>query len=66
MEGFDPITMTYLATTMNIAQDSSPDAFNKMLMPGVDMIDHHSNFDAHTFAGCAKLSYLSVCIVLIS
>lgn len=55
MEGFDPTTMTYLATTTNLAQDSSPDAFTKMLMPGLDMVEQHSNFDAHTFAGCATL-----------
>ncbi|GAB7348867.1 hypothetical protein MBLNU459_g7568t1 [Dothideomycetes sp. NU459] len=43
--------MTYLAPTMDMGHGAAPDAFSKMLMPGLDMVDHHSNFDAHTFAG---------------
>ena len=51
MEGFDTSTMTYMTTPVNMPYDNAPDPYSKMLMQTVDTFDHHSNYDANTFAG---------------
>lgn len=51
MEGFDTITMSYLAATpMQLPNVTATDARSMPLLP-LDNLDHHSNFDAETFVG---------------
>jgi hypothetical protein len=51
MEGFDTITMSYLAAgPMPLSNVSAADALSMPLLP-LDTLDHHSNFDAETFVG---------------
>jgi hypothetical protein len=49
MEGFDTITMSYLAAPP-MSLSSAADALSMPLLP-LDNLDHHSNFDAETFVG---------------
>ncbi|KAL1636484.1 hypothetical protein SLS56_001067 [Neofusicoccum ribis] len=51
MEGFDTITMNYLAPSMQLSGVTAPDALQGPLLP-LDNLDGHSNFDQETFAGC--------------
>jgi hypothetical protein len=51
MEGFDTITMSYLAAApMPLSDVSGTDALSMPLLP-LDNLDHHSNFDAETYVG---------------
>lgn len=52
MEGFDTITMNYLAPSMPLSGVTAPDALHGPLLP-LDNLDGHSNFDQETFAGYA-------------
>lgn len=52
MEGFDTITMNYLAPSMQLSNVNGPDALAGPLLP-LDNLDGHSNFDQETFAGFA-------------
>ncbi|KAF1987207.1 p53-like transcription factor [Aulographum hederae CBS 113979] len=47
MEGFDTMTMSYLGAP----NGSVPDGLSMPGMLPLDNLDHHSNFDADTFAG---------------
>ena len=51
MEGFDPSTMTYMATPANMQYDHSSDPYSKLLMQPLDSFDHQSNYEVNTFAG---------------
>jgi hypothetical protein len=52
MEGFDTITMSYLAAPMSLQNVTAGDQHQQMLpMLPLDGLDHHSNYDAETFAG---------------
>lgn len=50
MESFDTITMQYLAAPMSLNNVTASDALSAPLLP-LENLDHHSNFDAETFAG---------------
>lgn len=51
MEGFDTMTMSYLAQVpMSMSNVASTDALAMPLLP-LDTLDHHSDFGADTFAG---------------
>ncbi|KAF2396187.1 p53-like transcription factor [Trichodelitschia bisporula] len=51
MEGFDTTTMSYLtAASMSLSNVTTADSLAMPLLP-LDRVDHHSNFDAETFAG---------------
>ena len=51
MDGFDTMTMSYMAAPpMSLANVASTDALSMPLLP-LDNIDHASNFDADTFIG---------------
>jgi hypothetical protein len=51
MEGFDTLTMSYMtAAPMTLSNVTATDALSMPLLP-LDNLDHHSNFDAETFAG---------------
>lgn len=52
MDGFDTITMSYLAAPMQLSNVTAPDALDAPMLP-LDNLDRHSNFDAETFAGYA-------------
>lgn len=52
MDGFDTITMSYLATPMSLSHVTQ-DALHVPLNM-LDNLEHHSNYDAETFAGYAK------------
>lgn len=50
MEGFDTITMSYLAAPMSLSSVTAADQLAMPLLP-LDNLDHHSNYDNETFAG---------------
>jgi hypothetical protein len=51
MEGFDTITMSYLAAApLSLSNVTATDALSMPLLP-IDNLDHHSNYDAETFVG---------------
>lgn len=51
MEGFDTITMSYLAPPMSLQNVTAPEQhFSAPLLP-LDHLDHRSNYDAETFVG---------------
>jgi len=50
MEGFDTITMSYLAAPMSLHNVTGPDQLSVPMMP-LDSLDQRSNYDAETFAG---------------
>jgi hypothetical protein len=50
MEGFDTITMSYLAAPMSLQNVTGPDQMAGPIMP-MDQFDQRSNYDAETFAG---------------
>ncbi|EOD47455.1 putative transcriptional regulator vib-1 protein [Neofusicoccum parvum UCRNP2] len=56
MEGFDTITMNYLAPSMQLSGVTAPDALQGPLLP-LDNLDGHSNFDQETFAGSEDATY---------
>ncbi|KAF2086657.1 p53-like transcription factor [Saccharata proteae CBS 121410] len=56
MEGFDTLTMSYLAAPMSLSNVTAPDSLNVPLLP-LDNLDGHSNFDAETFAGSEDATY---------
>jgi hypothetical protein len=50
MEGFDPITMSYLAGPMSLHHVSAADHNQQQLqLPMLDQLDQRSNYDAETF-----------------
>ena len=51
MEGFDTITMSYLAAPMSLQNVTGPD--QQLAYPNMPMeqLDQRSNYDAETFAG---------------
>ncbi|KAF2133269.1 acid phosphatase [Dothidotthia symphoricarpi CBS 119687] len=51
MEGFDTITMSYLATPMPLQNAPAPDQQLPMSMAPMDPYEQRSTFDAETFAG---------------
>jgi len=52
MEGFDTITMSYLAATpMSLQNVTAADQQLSVPLLPLDTLDHHSNYDAETFAG---------------
>jgi hypothetical protein len=52
MEGFDTITMSYLAATpMSLQNVTTADQQLSVPLLPLDTLDHHSNYDAETFAG---------------
>ncbi|OAG08505.1 acid phosphatase [Paraphaeosphaeria sporulosa] len=50
MEGFDTITMSYLAAPMPLQNVTGPDQLQAPMLP-MDAFDQRSNYDAETFAG---------------
>lgn len=51
MDGFDTLTMSYLAAPMSLHAVTAPDhQLSVPLMP-MDALDQRSNYDADTFAG---------------
>lgn len=50
MEGFDTLTMSYLAPPMSLSNVTAADPLNVPLLP-LDGLDHQSNYDGETFAG---------------
>ncbi|KAF2473256.1 acid phosphatase [Lindgomyces ingoldianus] len=51
MEGFDTITMSYLATPMSLQNVTAADQQLSVPMLPLDSLDQRSNYDAETFAG---------------
>ena len=51
MEGFDTITMSYLATPMPLQNARAPDPPLAMSMAPLDAYEQRAAFDAETFAG---------------
>lgn len=51
MEGFDTITMSYLAAPMSLQNVTGPDQLPGGPMLPMDQFDRRSNYDAETFAG---------------
>lgn len=49
MDGFDTITMSYLAAPMSLQNAAPPDPLQPPMMP-MDTFDQRSNYDADTFA----------------
>ncbi|KAF2843453.1 acid phosphatase [Patellaria atrata CBS 101060] len=56
MEGFDTITMSYLAAPMSLSNVTAADALSVPLLP-LENLDHHSNYDAETFAGSEDATF---------
>jgi hypothetical protein len=50
--GFDTMTMPYLASPLSLGHMQGTDYLNSM--PGLDIPDQRSNFDAETFIRCAR------------
>ncbi|KAF1978506.1 p53-like transcription factor [Bimuria novae-zelandiae CBS 107.79] len=50
MDGFDTITMSYLAAPMSLQNVTGPDQMAGSMMP-LEQFDQRSNYDAETFAG---------------
>lgn len=51
MDGFDTMTMSYMAAPpMTLTNVASTEALSMPLLP-MDNLDHASNFDADTFIG---------------
>lgn len=51
MDGFDTMTMSYMAgPTMSLSNVASTDALSMPLLP-MENLEHASNFDADTFIG---------------
>lgn len=51
MEGFDTITMSYLATPMPMQSVTGSDQHMAMPMVPMEQYDQRSTYDAETFAG---------------
>lgn len=51
MEGFDTITMSYLAGPMSLQNVTSADQQLSVPMLPLDSLDQRSNYDAETFVG---------------
>lgn len=51
MEGFDPISMSYLAGPMSLQGVTAPDHQLAVPMMQMDQFDQRSNYDAETFVG---------------
>ncbi|KAF2204621.1 p53-like transcription factor [Delitschia confertaspora ATCC 74209] len=51
MDGFDTITMSYLATPMSLHNVTAPDQQLPVPLLPLDGLDQRSNYDAETFAG---------------
>ncbi len=49
MEGFDTLTMSYMAAPMALGNLAAGDPLGGSMLP-VEMGDRHSNFDAETYA----------------
>lgn len=50
MDGFDTVTMSYLAAPITMSNVNPMDPLQVPLLP-LDQYDHRSNYDADTFAG---------------
>ncbi|PYH99544.1 PhoG like DNA-binding family protein [Aspergillus ellipticus CBS 707.79] len=55
MEGFDTMTMPYLASPLSLGNIQGPDYLNSM--PGMDIPDQRSNFDSETFVSGDDISF---------
>jgi hypothetical protein len=51
MEGFDTITMSYLAAPMSLQSVTGPDQQLAFASMPLDQLEQRSNYDAETFAG---------------
>jgi hypothetical protein len=51
MDGFDTITMSYLAHPMSLQHVTGPDQQLQVPMLPLDQLDQRSNYDADTFVG---------------
>jgi hypothetical protein len=62
MEGFDTMTMSYLAgAPMSMSNVTTADGLSMPMLPldlPLDNLDHHSNFDAETYAGYIRTDIL--------
>lgn len=47
MDGFDTMAMPYLASPLSLGNLQGTDYLSAI--PGMDIPDHHSNFDSETF-----------------
>ncbi|KAF2761393.1 p53-like transcription factor [Pseudovirgaria hyperparasitica] len=56
MEGFDTITMSYLAPQMSLNHVTSPDPLSMPMLP-LDGLEHHSNYDAETYVGSEDATF---------
>lgn len=59
MEGFDTITMSYLATPMPLQTVTAPDQQLAMPLVPMDQYDQRSTYDADTFAGYEHIATLA-------
>ncbi|KAF2262622.1 acid phosphatase [Lojkania enalia] len=57
MEGFDTISMSYLAGPMSLQNVTAPDQQLSVPMMPLDPLDQRSNYDAETFAGSEDATY---------
>jgi hypothetical protein len=50
MEGFDPISMTYMATNFEAVDNAAtvPNMYNNMMMMPNDFMDQYSTYDSQT------------------
>ncbi|PWY71480.1 PhoG like DNA-binding family protein [Aspergillus heteromorphus CBS 117.55] len=55
MEGFDTMTMPYLASPLSLGNIQGPEYLNPI--PGMDMPDQRSNFDSETFVSSDDISF---------
>lgn len=53
MDSFDTMGMPYLASPLSLANIQGADYLSSI--PGIDMPDHRSNFDAETFVRCVHI-----------
>jgi hypothetical protein len=52
MEGFDTMTMSYLAAPpMSLSNVTAADAMGMPMLPMESGLEHRSNYDTETFAG---------------
>ncbi|KAF2019721.1 p53-like transcription factor [Aaosphaeria arxii CBS 175.79] len=57
MEGFDTLTMSYLAAPMSLQNVTGPDQQLPVGFGPLDQLDQRSNYDAETFAGSEDATY---------
>ncbi|KAF2280196.1 p53-like transcription factor [Westerdykella ornata] len=57
MEGFDPISVSYLAGPMSLHSVTAPDPQLAVPMMQMDQFDQRSNYDAETFVGSEDATF---------